>query len=154
MKDRPHSILLHAPWQALNGPHAAFAEKCGCACVYKDGYGLFGGLSEYTEKAYRDLASIVRPGRFVLIRGTGNPIDYPEWKPLGKWKTEPESSYCRHHWTKLCFCRQGCFLPGHRHVFHERIFSQPASGEKCIAGPGNSLSPVFHAQQFYLPGAA
>jgi len=26
----------------------------------------------------------VRPGRFVLIRGTGDSVDYPEWRPLGK----------------------------------------------------------------------
>lgn len=41
MKDSPHSILLQSPWLALNGPHAAFADKCGYACVYKEGYGLF-----------------------------------------------------------------------------------------------------------------
>ena len=84
MKENPHNILLQGPWLALNGPHVKFADKCGCACVYKEGYGLFGGLSENTENAYRDLASIVRPGRFVLIRGTGDPVDYPEWKTLGK----------------------------------------------------------------------
>ena len=85
MKKQPHSILLQAPWLALNGPHEAFAYKYGCACVYKEGYCNYGGVSEYTEKAYRDLASIVRPGRYVVILGTEDPFEYPEWKPIGKF---------------------------------------------------------------------
>ena len=82
MKEDPHSILWKGYWLALTGPQAAYADKCGCASVYKEGYGHSAGLSEYTEKAYRDLASIVRPGRVVLILGNGHPIEYPEWKQL------------------------------------------------------------------------
>ena len=71
-------------WHALNGPQAAYADKYGCARVYKEPYGFFAGLSEYTEKAYRDLASIVRPGRIITIINPEYPIEYPEWKQVGK----------------------------------------------------------------------
>jgi ribosomal protein S18 acetylase RimI-like enzyme len=82
MKEDHHSILWKGYWLALTGPQAAYADKCGCASVYKEEYGSFGALSEYTEKAYQTLASIVRPGRIVIILGNGHPIEYPEWKQL------------------------------------------------------------------------
>ena len=85
MKDQPHSKLYNMHWHALNGPQAAYADKCGCARVYKEPYGFFAGLSEYTEKSYRDLASIVRPGRFVTLFDPGYPIEYPEWKQVNKF---------------------------------------------------------------------
>ena len=71
-------------WNALNGKQSKFADKYGLACVFKEQYGRFAALSEYSRQAYNDLAQLVRPGRAVLVRGTGPNIEYPEWKQITK----------------------------------------------------------------------
>lgn len=78
--DRPNPVDFD--WDSLNGLHSVFADKKGCACVHKNGYGQYGAISEYSKKAYRDLASIVKPGRMVLVVGGEKYIESPEWKRL------------------------------------------------------------------------
>ena len=73
-------------WRALHGPHSRYAEKTDLARVYKDEYYSFAAVSEYTEKSYKELASIVRPGRIVAITGTGETINYPEWNHISSPK--------------------------------------------------------------------
>ena len=80
--ENDHSHLIEIDWLTLNSQHSIYADKQGYACVYKDGYGQYGALSEYSKQAYKDLASIVKPERIVLILGSGEPVEYPEWKQL------------------------------------------------------------------------
>ena len=82
MKESDVSKLYELDWLAQNGLQSMFSDKHGCACVIKDDYGRYGAVSECTEKAYRDLASIVKPGRSVMVIGAESPADIPEWKKL------------------------------------------------------------------------
>ena len=79
-----YSELKYCIWNALNGKQTKFADKKGLAIVYKEQYGRFAELQENSYQAYNDLAQLVRPGRVVLVRGTGPNIEYPEWKQLTK----------------------------------------------------------------------
>ncbi len=71
---------IELDWDSLNGLHSVYAIKQGYACVHKDGFGHYGAISEYSEQAYRDLASIVKPGRMILVVGGEKYIELPEWK--------------------------------------------------------------------------
>lgn len=82
MKESDVSRLYEIDWHAQNGLQSVFADSKGCACVYKEGYGQEGAISECTEQAYRDLASIVKPGRLVTIIETGTYVEIPEWKKI------------------------------------------------------------------------
>ena len=85
MENRDYSGLNNATWDSLHGPHSNIAEKTDLACAYKEGYYVFAAIKEDTEKAYKELASIVSPGRIVAISHSdeGHPIEYPEWNHLG-----------------------------------------------------------------------
>ena len=87
MENKEHLPLYNAYWEALHGPHREIAYITDLACAYRDQYYSFSAVKENTEKAYRELASIVKPGRRIAIRGTGEKVDYPEWdhlaSPLG-----------------------------------------------------------------------
>ena len=85
MEKRDYSGLNNATWDALHGPHSKISEKTELACAYKKGYYAFAAIKEDTKKAYKELASIVSPGRIVAIsrRDKGHPIEYPEWNHLG-----------------------------------------------------------------------
>ena len=82
METREHLPLYNAYWKALHGPHREIAYITDLACVYKDQYYSFSAVKENTEKAYKELASIVKPGRIIAIRGTGEKVDYEEWNHL------------------------------------------------------------------------
>jgi ribosomal protein S18 acetylase RimI-like enzyme len=85
LENRDYSGLNNATWDALHGPQSNIAEKTELACAYMEGYYNFAAIKEDTEKAYKELASIVSPGRIVAIsrRDNGHPIEYPEWNHLG-----------------------------------------------------------------------
>ena len=85
MKKSDMSVPIDVDWRCLNGPHSVFADKQGSARVHKDGYGYYGAISECSEKAYLDLASIVKPGRMVLVLGEEDYIECPEWKRLTRF---------------------------------------------------------------------
>jgi ribosomal protein S18 acetylase RimI-like enzyme len=80
--DRPDAVEFD--WLCLNGLHSVFADKQGLACVQKEGYGHYGAVSECSEKAYRDLASLVKPGRMLLVVGKGY-LDCPEWQRVAQF---------------------------------------------------------------------
>jgi predicted GNAT family acetyltransferase len=86
MNDKEHAKLYNPAWAALHGPHSRYADRTELACAYKEEYFRFGALSENTEKAFRELASIVQPGRIVAIMGTDQTIDYPEWNHIASRK--------------------------------------------------------------------
>lgn len=86
MEKKEHPLLYEAIGAALHGPHSKYANKTDLACAYKSGYYVFAAISENTERAYRELASLVEPGRRVAIGGTGQPVNIPEWDHLGSPK--------------------------------------------------------------------
>ena len=82
MENKEHLPLYNAYWEALHGPHREIANITDLACVYKDQYYSFAAVKENTEKAYRELASIVKPGRRIALREIGKTVDYDEWNHL------------------------------------------------------------------------
>ena len=79
-------VLDNCVWAALHGPHSKYADKTDHACVYKPEYYRFAAVSEYTEKAYKELASIVNSGRTIAIAGTGQTVNYQEWTHIASPK--------------------------------------------------------------------
>lgn len=82
MKDKKIIDPITLDWSCLNERHSVFSDKQGFACVQKDGYGHYCAISERSEQAYHDLASIVKPGRMILMISEGEYIESPEWNRL------------------------------------------------------------------------
>jgi len=89
MENKDHEILYNLVWAALHGPHSKIAEKTDLACVYKNEYYSFAAISENTEKAYKELASIVDPGRSVILISLteiSQTLNLPEWNHIASPK--------------------------------------------------------------------
>lgn len=80
MKEKVRPNPVEFDWDSLKGIHSKFSDKEGSACVHKDGFGHYAAISECNEKAYRDLASLVKPGRMVIVLGGEEYVELPEWK--------------------------------------------------------------------------
>ena len=89
MENKDYEIFYNLVWNALHGPHSKIAEKTDLACVYKKEYYSFAAISENTEKAYKELASIVDSGRRVILISLteiSQTLNLPEWSHIGSPK--------------------------------------------------------------------
>ena len=67
---------MPAQWILLSHVRTQFPLSSACD-LWNDtrqGCRQFGALSEYSEQAYKDLASVVKPGRVVLILRNGEKL--------------------------------------------------------------------------------
>jgi ribosomal protein S18 acetylase RimI-like enzyme len=74
------TVLDHAVWASLTGPHARFAEVYGRAVRYPAGVAPFHALADPDHPAaWRDLAVLTGPGAEVAVAGSV-PAAHPGWE--------------------------------------------------------------------------
>jgi ribosomal protein S18 acetylase RimI-like enzyme len=75
--------LDNAAWEALHGPHADVADVVGRARRYRRGISVFSGTADASPESWADLASLVGPGRALLLtRGEIGPVP-AGWEVIG-----------------------------------------------------------------------
>ncbi len=82
MTDSVGGVLDHVVWHALNGPHAAFAERVGRAAAYPADVAGFAALPpDPTGQDWDDAAALLGPGRLAILTGDV-PTPPPDWTVL------------------------------------------------------------------------
>jgi ribosomal protein S18 acetylase RimI-like enzyme len=74
--------LDNVAWNALTGPQAGLAERCGQAVRYRPDITPFAALpAEPDERAWADLAALSGAGRTVLLAGSAA-VPPADWEPV------------------------------------------------------------------------
>ena len=77
------SPLDNPIWHALIGPHAAFARGSGLARVYPPDLAPYAAIGEASAEAYRDLASLLEPGREARMFRAARDSVPDGWEEIG-----------------------------------------------------------------------
>lgn len=77
------ATLDNPSWYALTGPHAAFAEGSGLARRYPPEVSVFGAIADETAQSWDELATLIGPGREVVLNRAGSITPPTGWTTLG-----------------------------------------------------------------------
>ena len=75
--------LDNPSWHALTGPQAAFAEGSGLARRYRPEVSAFGAIVDESQQSWDELATLIGPGREIVLNRAGIIAPPDGWTTLG-----------------------------------------------------------------------